>query len=102
MADILIVDDDQSIAMAFEHFLTYEGHTFRLASSAAEGMALIEERSPDVVMMDVRMPGVDGLTALQQMKRRPPWPHQRQYSPSIFTSEAMMWPTIRPKLATAT
>lgn len=72
MADILIVDDDQSIATAFEHFLTYEGHTFRLASSAAEGIALIEERSPDLVMMDVRMPGIDGLAALQQMRRRFP------------------------------
>jgi DNA-binding NtrC family response regulator len=72
MADILIVDDDQAIATAFEHFLTYEGHTFRLASSAAEGMALLEQRSPDVVVMDVRMPGVDGVTALQQMRRRFP------------------------------
>ena len=72
MADILIVDDDQAIATAFEHFLTYEGHTFRLASSAAEGMTLLEQRLPDVVMMDVRMPGVDGVTALQQMRRRFP------------------------------
>lgn len=72
MADILVVDDDRSIATAFEHFLTYEGHQFRLASSAADGLAAIAARRPDLVVMDVRMPGVDGLTALQQMHDRDP------------------------------
>ena len=72
MADILVVDDDRSIATAFEHFLTYEGHQFRLASSAADGLAAISARRPDLVVMDVRMPGMDGLTALQQMRERYP------------------------------
>jgi len=72
MADILVVDDDQSIATAFEHFLTFEGHSFRLASSAADGLRLVQERRPDVVMMDVRMPGMDGLVALEQMRSRFP------------------------------
>lgn len=72
MADILVVDDDRSIATAFEHFLSYEGHQFRLASSAADGLAAVAERRPDLVVMDVRMPGTDGLTALQQMRERDP------------------------------
>ncbi len=72
MADILVVDDDRSIATAFEHFLVYEGHQFRLASSAADGLAAIAARRPDLVVMDIRMPGIDGLTALQQMRERDP------------------------------
>ncbi len=72
MADILVVDDDRSIATAFEHFLAYEGHQFRLASSATDGLAAIAARRPDLVVMDVRMPGMDGLTALQQMRDRDP------------------------------
>ncbi len=72
MADILVVDDDKSIATAFEHFLSYEGHQFRLASSAADGLAAVAVRRPDLVVMDVRMPGTDGLTALQQMRERVP------------------------------
>lgn len=72
MADILVVDDDQSIATAFQHFLSYEGHTCRLASSADDAIRLIEERRPSLVMMDVRMPGTDGLQALQTIRGRFP------------------------------
>jgi DNA-binding NtrC family response regulator len=72
MADILVVDDDQSIAVAFERFLDHEGHTCRLASSAGEALAALDDREPDLVVMDVRMPGVDGLQALEQIRARHP------------------------------
>ena len=68
MADILIVDDDRSVATAFQTFLNFEGHQCRLASSAADAIQLIDERKPNLVMMDVRMPGVDGLQALEQIR----------------------------------
>ena len=72
MADILVVDDDQSIATAFERFLKHEGHDYRLASNAEDAVRLIGERAPDLVLMDVRMPGVDGLQALQTIRSRFP------------------------------
>jgi DNA-binding NtrC family response regulator len=68
MADILIVDDDRSVATAFQHFLSFEGHDCRLASNAGDALQLIDERKPNLVMMDVRMPGVDGLQALEQIR----------------------------------
>jgi len=68
MADILVVDDDQAVAKAFEHFLRFEGHACRLASNAADALKLIRQRRPNLVMMDVRMPGVDGVQALQQIR----------------------------------
>jgi DNA-binding NtrC family response regulator len=68
MADILIVDDDRAVATAFQQFLGFEGHDCRLASSAADALQLIDERKPNLVMMDVRMPGVDGLQALEQIR----------------------------------
>lgn len=68
MAEILIVDDDQSIATAFERFLKHEGHVCTLASNAEEALRLVGERDPDLVVMDIRMPGVDGLQALQQLR----------------------------------
>jgi two-component system nitrogen regulation response regulator GlnG len=72
VADILVVDDDQSVATAFERFLDAEGHACRLASSAAEGLEQIEARPPNVVIMDIRMPGTDGLQALRELRSRFP------------------------------
>jgi DNA-binding NtrC family response regulator len=72
MADILIVDDDPSVATAFERFLKHEGHACTLASNAEDAVRLVGERDPDLVIMDVRMPGVDGLQALQEMRSRYP------------------------------
>lgn len=72
MADILVVDDDRSVAKAFEHFLAFDGHTCRIASNAEDAIRMIEEQRPHLVMMDVRMPGIDGLQALQMMRARFP------------------------------
>ncbi|MBS1818138.1 MAG: sigma-54-dependent Fis family transcriptional regulator [Acidobacteria bacterium] len=72
MAEILVVDDDQSVASAFKTFLRYEGHDCRIASSAPEAMQAIAERPPALVVMDVRMPGVDGLAALKEMRAKYP------------------------------
>jgi DNA-binding NtrC family response regulator len=68
MADILVVDDEESIAAAFQRFLRDEGHQFRIASSAEAGLSLISERPPNIVFMDVRMPGGDGVQALQTIR----------------------------------
>ena len=72
MAEILVVDDDQSIASAFERFLKHEGHVCTLASNAEEALRLAGERDPDLVVMDIRMPGTDGLDVLQQLRSRHP------------------------------
>jgi two-component system nitrogen regulation response regulator GlnG len=72
VADILVVDDDQSVAAAFERFLRHEGHRPFVASNAASALRLIGEHRPDVVFMDVRMPGVDGLQALQEFRKQFP------------------------------
>ena len=72
MAHILVVDDDASVAGALHRFLDSEGHDCRVASNVAEGLAAIEERRPDLVIMDIRMPGVDGMAGLDQMQSRFP------------------------------
>jgi two-component system nitrogen regulation response regulator GlnG len=72
MAEILVVDDDQSIATAFERFLKHEGHVCTLASNAEEAFRLVSERDPDLVVMDIRMPGSDGLEILQELRSRYP------------------------------
>lgn len=72
MADILVVDDDQSVANAFERFLRHEGHTCLLASNAEDALRMVDERRPALAFLDVRMPGIDGLQALKTLRARYP------------------------------
>jgi len=62
---ILIVDDDAQLRTSFEKLLTAEGHSVRTAPTGEGGVELAKTNLPDLVIMDVRLPGMDGLTAFQ-------------------------------------
>lgn len=68
MSQVLIVDDEESICWALGRLARDEGHEVRVAPSAEEALELIKERRPDVVLLDVRLPGLDGLSALSRMQ----------------------------------
>jgi DNA-binding NtrC family response regulator len=68
MAQILIVDDDENICLAFRQFLDELGHTPLVASNAADAERIVAESHPDLVLMDIRMPGTDGLQALPSLR----------------------------------
>ena len=72
MADILVIDDDESVAQALRRFFESEGHRTRVAASVGDGLASAAEETPDLVMMDIRMPGVDGITGLTQLQQQHP------------------------------
>ncbi len=65
---ILVIDDEQAIRDSMRMILEYEGYEFLHAGSAQEGMALIEREGPDLVFLDIKMPGIDGLEALGRIK----------------------------------
>src|SRR5687767_5158114 len=67
-ARILVVDDEAEIRRSVRMILEYEGYDVLEASSGPEGVALAEKESPDLVFLDVKMPGMDGLEALQRIK----------------------------------
>ena len=70
MSRILIVDDEASICWAFREFLADEGHEVSVAASAEEGLELASGGDLDAVVLDVRLPGMDGLTALRGFQER--------------------------------
>ncbi|MDY0167084.1 MAG: sigma-54 dependent transcriptional regulator [Thermoguttaceae bacterium] len=70
MAHVLIVDDEQSICWGFSKLATRMGHTADTAASAEEGLRLAEVRRPDVIVLDVRLPGMDGLSAMRHFQER--------------------------------
>jgi nitrogen regulation protein NR(I) len=67
MGHILIVDDDAQLRQSFEKILTGEGHTVKTASSGEAAITLVQGDVPDLVIMDVRMPGMSGLEAFRAM-----------------------------------
>jgi CheY-like chemotaxis protein len=60
MADLLVVEDNEDIATLLDALLTDSGHTVRRARDGQDGLARLVERLPDVMLMDVEMPVLDG------------------------------------------
>jgi DNA-binding NtrC family response regulator len=60
MADVLLVDDDHDVAELLTDVLRAEGHEVRVAYDGREGLASIAQKAPDLVLLDVEMPVLDG------------------------------------------
>lgn len=67
MSRVLIVDDEEAICWGLRRLLEEEGHRVATASSAEEALHVASSVKPDVVVMDVRLPGISGLTAMPQL-----------------------------------
>jgi two-component system nitrogen regulation response regulator NtrX len=72
MARLLIVDDEVSIGDALQQVFEYEGHQVRVARDGPGALAMVEEDLPDVTFLDVKMPGMDGLEALDHIRAHDP------------------------------
>ncbi|QDU37940.1 Transcriptional regulatory protein ZraR [Maioricimonas rarisocia] len=70
MSHVLIVDDEPGICWGFRELLTDDGHQVSVASSAEAALELAETTVPDAVLLDVRLPGMDGLAALEHLRAR--------------------------------
>ncbi len=71
MAHILIVDDSPTEVYVFRTMLEKHGHTVSVASGGEEGIEKIREEKPDLVLMDIVMPGLNGFQATRQLTRDP-------------------------------
>jgi len=64
---ILVIDDEAAIRDSLKMTLEYEGYEFIGAATGQEGLALAEREAPDLVLLDVKMPGMDGLEVLDRL-----------------------------------
>jgi DNA-binding response OmpR family regulator len=67
---ILIVDDDESVTQTFASMLRLEGYQVRTAITAETGLRVAEESHPDAIILDLRMPLVDGLGFLRRLRAK--------------------------------
>ncbi len=68
MANILIVDDEQSYRQLLSLVFEESGHSIRIAKNGREGLALLNEDPADIVISDVRMPDMDGISLLREAR----------------------------------
>jgi two-component system nitrogen regulation response regulator GlnG len=69
VSHILIVDDEEAVCWSLERALTREGHRVAVAASAEQAFDLARKQRPDAVILDVRLPGLDGLSALGRLRQ---------------------------------
>jgi CheY-like chemotaxis protein len=70
MFSILIVDDNQAAAEALQKLLALRGHVVRVAYTAAAAIEKIEKYSPEVVLLDIGLPDMNGYDLAREIKRR--------------------------------
>lgn len=69
---ILVVDDEKGMRLLFEEVLTHYGYTVDSASNGAEALALVAETIPDLVLLDMNMPGLSGPETLLRLRAQYP------------------------------
>ena len=68
MSTILIVEDNEKNMKLVRDILQHRGHTTLEATSGEEGVQLAIERQPDLILMDIQLPGINGIEALRRIR----------------------------------
>ncbi|MFH0799663.1 MAG: response regulator [Pseudomonadota bacterium] len=69
MAKILVVDDEQAVCDMLKKFLQRKGHEALIALSGEEALKIVKEEKPDVILLDLIMPNMDGVETLKRIKK---------------------------------
>jgi len=72
MTKILIIDDERPIRETLEMFLREKGYDVATSESGEAGLKLIRKNQPDIVILDIRLPGIDGIEVLRIIKQLSP------------------------------
>ncbi len=70
---VLIADDEPNIVTALEFLFGRAGYEVRTAANGDEALALLESFAPDLVLIDIMMPGKSGYEVCQRIRERPEW-----------------------------
>ena len=69
MADVLVVEDEESLLHALRYNLTRAGHVVRLCSDGRQALEIVRAQPPDVLLLDLMLPGMDGLEVTREVRR---------------------------------
>jgi DNA-binding response OmpR family regulator len=68
MQRLLVIDDDATVTSVLKRGLSYEGYTVDTAATGADGLAIARDHAPDLVILDVMLPGIDGFEVLRRLR----------------------------------
>lgn len=68
MKKIMVVDDEENIRFLYKEELIDEGYEVILAGSGMEALELLNTKKPDLITLDIKMPGIDGIETLRRIK----------------------------------
>ncbi len=75
MAKVLVIDDEQSIRTLMVAILEDEGHDVIQAADGLQGLEVLEREVPDIVILDIMMPGIDGRETYRRIREQPHLAH---------------------------
>lgn len=70
---ILMIEDDKNVAQFFSSFLADKGYEVKIANEALEGLQLIKEYKPDLIILDIMLPEIDGYHLCSMLTENPPY-----------------------------
>jgi len=91
---ILIVDDQPGIRLLLKEVFSKEGYQTFTAGSGKEALELVQEVCPDLVLLDMKIPGMDGIEILKRLKKNKPSVHvimMTAYGELDLIKESMNW-----------
>ena len=95
MADIVIVEDNETLARAFALGLEFHGHLVRVAHDEPGMRQALELHTPDLLLLDVGLPGVDGVQILRELRQDPLTKGLKVAVISNFTDRNMVHQALR-------
>jgi DNA-binding response OmpR family regulator len=92
MAKILVIEDEKNLRILYKQDLERDGFDVVTAATAREGLVLVETEAPDLVVMDIRLPGMDGLEAMSRvLDKHPKLPVVLNSAYSSYKDSFMSW-----------
>lgn len=72
MIKILVLDDEKGVCAQLEHFFKYRGYKVFAATNGKEALTAIRKERPQILVLDIKMPGISGLEVLKEAKKDNP------------------------------